>query len=465
MATVSKRITRYKGEDRVTWVVRYTDISGVKRLKTFATKRDAEAGRRQIESGIETGAHVADRATVTFGEAIQAWLSDCDRRHKIGDNMSGNTLRGYVGYANNHVIPSLGKHRLTNLTSLHIQDFINAKAGRYARSSCVQMSIVISQSLLFAVRRRWLRRSPITDEPVSIPRTARRRKIVTPSREELAALLRVMTIRLPFEQEIARANRIAVITLALFGGLRLGEALGLQWESVDFAGDAIHVRHNLSRSDGLKEPKTKAGLRTIPMSPPVRRVLEEMADRAGPDRTGFIIRTRFGTPITNDFPFRYGLNRLMKAAGLVTAEGKPKYSLHALRHAFVSLMIAEGVDAFRIKNMVGHARITTTLDTYGHMFPEDQSVRMAVTAASDRVSEGILLEAPVVSRAPPATRADYAAVREEALAMLREGVTPQDVGRLLSVSPTAVYAWMRAAGIERARALRTTKDDQTPLLA
>jgi integrase len=445
MATVTKRKWTYKGDTKTAWVVRYTDQGGKRRLKTFKLKKDADRFRVRTEGEIEGGIHVSDRETCTVQKAVEEWLNDCRRRWQIKNRMAGNTLRGYETYARNHVIPALGKLKLNKLTSTRVQDFIDEKAATMARNSCKHIKLVLKQSLQFAVRKKWLRRNPMVDEPVCVPETAAVRRVECPSREELVHLLETLRIRLPYEQEIARSNRIIAVTLGLCAGMRRGEIFGLQWDDVDFERNVINLRHSLSRIDGLKEPKTKAGHRTIWMSEPVKAVLEHAADRAGPNRQGHVIRNRNGSAVTNDFPFTYGWRRLLKAAGLCTADGRPKYTMHTLRHTYVSLLIEEGLDSFLIKGIVGHRRISTTIDTYGHMFPENVTARRAVANVGERF--GALL-APLWAREvaeSPRRPEEWEQAKDDALSLYASGVQAADIAKQLSVSLSSVYNWIRVA--------------------
>src|SRR4029450_9327784 len=90
----------------------------------------------------------------------------------------------------------------------------------------------------------------------------------------------------------------------------------------------------------------------------------------------------------------YDFEVLMKDAGLVKEDGKPKFTLHSLRHAAVSMLIDQGLEAFHLKKIIGHSRITTTMDTYGHLMPESVRSRNAVTAVGDQFQEMPLLAAP-----------------------------------------------------------------------
>jgi integrase len=443
MASVRKRQWVHKGQKRAAFVVRYTDHGGTRRLKTFETEKAAKAYRMRIEVEIEGGVHTADAETVTLRSAVEAWLTDCERRHQIGAHMTGDTIRGYRNYAERHVIPALGGALLTKLTADRMQDFINAKAATMARSSCKAMRLVLMQSLRFAVKRKWLRRNPLADEPLEVPPEARVRRVTIPSREEIGRILATLAKRRPYEQPRARANRILIVTLALFCGMRRGEIVGLQWENVDLEDGVIHIRHSFSRSDGLKSPKTPAGNRTITMAPPVRMALEGYAATYG-NGSGFVLQSRNGTPLFLDHVTGYDWQVLLRDAGVIGPNGRAKYSLHSLRHANVSLLIEQGLAAFHIKEHIGHSRIATTMDVYGHILPENDHTRRAITAIGAGFQATAALAPPAPSKAP-ITAEEWAAAKAAAHAMHEDKITPVDIARRLNVSMASVYNWLKQA--------------------
>jgi integrase len=66
-------------------------------------------------------------------------------------------------------------------------------------------------------------------------------------------------------------------------------------------------------------------------------------------------------------------------AGMVDADGKPKYGLHALRHFFASWAIERGFSPKKVQALLGHSSIQMTYDRYGHLFPslEDDHEKFA----------------------------------------------------------------------------------------
>ncbi len=187
-------------------------------------------------------------------------------------------------------------------------------------------------------------------------------------------------------------QRRVFVVLALFCGMRLGEICGLQWEFVDFAAGRIRVRHSYSEVNGLKQPKTHASVRDVPMVPIVRAALAELRDHLGGPDEGFLFMSCGGKNMRSGFDI--GVWRpLMKKAGLAHPApegqryGRPEFHFHALRHAAVSLLIAKGLNGHQVAPFVGHSKVSSRpLDVYGHLFPEDN----AVESAMNTISGGIL---------------------------------------------------------------------------
>lgn len=382
------------------WICEYTDVAGKRRRITPKTglKKDAETARRRIEAELEQGTHKPDAETVTLEFAIRAWLADCQRRWEIGDRMAGTTFHKYRSGAYIHVIPSIGNLRVTKTSRAEIQAFIDTKARTLKWNTLSNLAIVIKQSFKFAIEKDWIYLNPLASKPLRLPYKRKVEKPI-PNKDEIRRILSAVLVRAKHEARVTQQNRIAVVTLALFSGLRSGEVCGLQWENVDLANGCLNIRHSLSKYDGLKGPKTDAGIRRVDLAPPVLAMLRELKAAAGPDATGYVLRGTRGRPVPpKDMWCQW--HPILKKAGLLTEDGKNRYTFHALRHTAVSLLIEQGLQPFHIKSMIGHSSIMITMDLYGHMFPDDGTNRKAITAAAGQFEdlENMPIAAPVSSR-------------------------------------------------------------------
>jgi integrase len=175
--------------------------------------------------------------------------------------------------------------------------------------------------------------------------------------------------------------------VALSLGLRQAEVLGLRWDDIDFDAGTVRVTHALTRVDGklvLAEPKTERSRRTLPLSQRVREALLAHRDRqvfakatAGAywQEGNFVFASTVGTPLQPRNVLESWYKLLAKAE-------LPRRKFHVTRHTAVSLLIADGVPLRVVMELLGHSQISTTADTYGHVFAE--SLRVAAEAM-DRV--------------------------------------------------------------------------------
>lgn len=159
------------------------------------------------------------------------------------------------------------------------------------------------------------------------------------------------------------------VLLAVRLGMRQGEILGLGFDDV---GTALTVRHTLREEPGgvfeRGTPKTQASARVLPLTDEVREVVKVERDRQRFKGKGWdhrfdgwqlVFRTDTGRPISASH-----LRQQFKSALRETS--LPDVRFHDLRHTAASLMLSAGVDMSIVKELLGHANIGTTINTYGH---------------------------------------------------------------------------------------------------
>ena len=193
--------------------------------------------------------------------------------------------------------------------------------------------------------------------------------------------------------EGARGGRLeSLYVLAVHTGMRRGELLGLKWEDVDLDGQIIRVRRTLTRTDNGKrlavgEPKSKKSCRTVRLTQRAvealrghrKRQLEEKLRVGGlyKDR-GLVFAGEAGGLINPSNLRQRSFAPLLKRAGL------PSITFHDLRHTCASLLFQTNVHPKFVQELLGHASIAITLDTYSHVLPGmgDQAARAMQDAIS-----------------------------------------------------------------------------------
>ncbi|MFN0026840.1 MAG: site-specific integrase [Acidimicrobiales bacterium] len=158
----------------------------------------------------------------------------------------------------------------------------------------------------------------------------------------------------------------AFLFLAGYGGLRLGELLGLRWSRVDLLRRQITVAETLvdvNNQISFDPPKTRASRRIITLP---QLICDELAKV--PDGTAEPGELVFRSP--DGKPTRASLFRKRYWTPAVNAAGLAPLRIHDLRHCAVSLWIAAGANAKQVAARAGHTSVSVVLDRYGHVYPD-----------------------------------------------------------------------------------------------
>ncbi|MGT2933402.1 tyrosine-type recombinase/integrase [Streptococcus catagoni] len=178
-----------------------------------------------------------------------------------------------------------------------------------------------------------------------------------------------------FESE--EYNYQLLFTCLFFTGMRLGEALALTWNDIDFTTQTIHITKSIYISKGisyLSTTKTKAGMRRITIH---KKLNDELIDWK---KNQYKLLDNFVTGDINE------LQLFQNSPIVITKNATEKFynkilkrdpnlkriRIHDFRHSHASLLINQGEDYLVVKERLGHASITTTIDTYSHLYPSKQ---------------------------------------------------------------------------------------------
>jgi integrase len=210
-----------------------------------------------------------------------------------------------------------------------------------------------------------------------IPRNvAEAPKAPRPAPEEIRPLSREQTKTLLEVAKKGEERFETLYVLAVTAGLRQGELLGLKWEDIDLNAGTLRVRRTLSTAIGggfgFSPPKTAKGRRSIKLPESAlsslknhRKAQLEMRDRITGlwEDHGLVFTTHVGTPISRQDLITRSFKPLLQRAEL------PNIRFHDLRHTCATLLLCRGVHAKLVQELLGHATISVTLDTYSHVLP------------------------------------------------------------------------------------------------
>lgn len=326
--------TRGEGRQK-RWIVWYADSNGKGRTETLplgATEKDALERQAELRGKKARGERVVPTQIL-----LEAWLDQWleEQRPRLRES----TMRGYEGAAQ-RLKDRIGKRRLRDIDVDVVARMVADMQPTYKAWTIRGTLVVLSRAMQTAVRRGYVGQNPVkaldrTERPKS---DQRRMRIL--SSEEIGRLLPAVPV----------AYRSLVTTL-VFTGMRIGEALALEWGDVDFDAGLLHVR------DG----KTENARRAIVMIPSLSRLLRTHMISSG-NREGLVFGTGVGTQQARGNVLQRGLLKGLESAGL------GHLTLHELRHTFASILIGQGFDVTFVADQLGHADPGITLRVYAQLF-------------------------------------------------------------------------------------------------
>lgn len=332
-------------------------------LSGFKTMKEAKQRQHEIESQQDGGIYIKP-GKITVGQYLDDWLKDY-----VWPNLSPKSAEGYEHMIHRHIAPAIGKILLTQLKPSDIQGYYTDKlaTGRADGSGGLNPCTIkhhhtaLHGALQLAVKQGLIIRNPAD--------------AVTPPHYQKPEMHVLDESGIHTLLEAARSGEYyALFYLALFTGMRRSELLGLKWSDVDFIGCELSVNRSLHHlRDGttvFRQPKTARSRRLIALSPSTALVLKEHKEKQIAERllTGkplsdddLVFCQPDGKPLLPE-TVTHAWIKLTRRLGM-------NIRLHDARHTHASLMLKEGVHPAIVQQRLGHASITTTIDTYSHILP------------------------------------------------------------------------------------------------
>jgi integrase len=331
------------------WRARYRlQPGGPQRARHFDRKVDAERFLTRVQGQLLDGSYVDPSAgQIVLRDYAAAWQSAQIHRPT--------TVVQVDAHLRNHILPTFGDRTLGSLRPTEIQTWVRGRAEVLAPSTVEVVYRILSAILGDAVADHLIVRNPA--KGVRLPRQART-PIEPPTVDQVEAVIDAMPERYR-----------ALVVLAAGTGMRQGECLGLSVDRVDFLRRSINIDRQLvllgSGPPMFGPPKTDASKRSIPLPDVVGSALAGHLEQ-WPDGEHDLIFTN-----TRDQAIRR--NRFHEVWRTATAAfGAEGLRFHDLRHFYASLLINHGESVKVVQARLGHASASETLDTYAHLWPDNE---------------------------------------------------------------------------------------------
>jgi integrase len=352
------------------WVVRWREPGGrsaAQREKTFRLRVEAQAFANTVEADKNQGRYAdPGRGRLTFGEYAASWMAAQPHRASTADT--------YNRHLRNHILPAFNNRPLSDIRKTEVQGWVKSLMAKGLAPATVKTAYgIFASALRAAVHDDRLGKTPCVGILLpDVPRTTVR--FLEPT--QVVSLAEAMP-----------PQYAALVYLGAGAGLRQGEAFGVAEDRVRWLERMLRVDQQVTltgpKPDGtpstnpmLSLPKTRSSVRDVPLPAIVLDALSVHVGRFA--TTGqALFSTRSGGLLRRG-PFNEGVWKpAVRAVGLPSDT-----TFHDLRHTYASTMLARAVPISDVSKWLGHASITETVDTYGHLLPDaDHRARAAIDAA------------------------------------------------------------------------------------
>jgi len=312
--------------------------------------------------------------TATLSNLIAEW------REQIAGTLKPSTQRAAESHLRKHIEPLLGKCALPELTAKRVQAFVTSlSAGKRTRKTIE--NILLTLSSILSAARTWGYTVPkVSISELSLPQE-------TVSRVRCYTFEQMQKIVHSADEPLATICFLLSVT-----GMRIGEALALRAEDLDFRRKQICVRCS-TYAGQIGTPKSKASIADLPMPAALETRLKTYlaSKHYRQNSLGLLFVNRRGRP--------YSANKLRekKLRPLLLELGIPLAGFHAFRHAVASELIDSGAPITVVQAQLRHSDPRITLGLYGHVIPQSQ--RDAVGNLAARLDGQLLTEARIADSA------------------------------------------------------------------
>ena len=327
----------------------YKDYTGKRKQKHkrgFRTKKEAIAWAEEFK------VQQAQNLDMMFGSFVELYLED------MGKRIRENTLRSKKYIIDLKILPYFEKRKIAEIAAADIRMWQNdiSKNG-YSQTYLKTINNQLAAIFNYAVRYYNLPRNPCSQAGSMGKSNADEMEVWTI--EEFNLFLEAV--------ENKPLSYYAFLTL-FWTGLRVGELLALTVADFNAEARTLNICKSLQRIDGediINPPKTEKGKRVVTLSENLvlhlKEYIEKMYGMKGEDRL---------FPVTKSY-LEHEIARGIKESGV------KRIRLHDLRHSYASVLISKlGAQPKLVADRLGHEKIQTTLDTYSHLFP-NQNMELA----------------------------------------------------------------------------------------
>ncbi|EGO5060751.1 site-specific integrase [Enterococcus faecalis] len=342
----------------------------------FRTKRDAQSAASEIERLYLKGVQIGN-SNIVMEDYLKEWLEVFKK-----PNIKQSTYMRLERCIRLHIIPTFGMMKLNEIKRADIVKWVNNLSNKQKKSTVRSNLNVLHDALETAVYELGYLEKNVASK-IKIPSKDEVSHLKFFSKEELESLLNFLST-----YKVAKYSHsiqyYVLFYLLSSTGLRLGEALALEWSDIN--GDKLSVNKNLSYDNynnvTITTPKSKSSIRTIKIDNNTSTLLKKQKINK---KECILKYSSFNKPINSDLIFsnengNYLRHSVVREFFYKTCKrcNIPVLSPHALRHSHAVHLLEAGASIKYVSARLGHNSISITADTYLHITEkiEDDSLNL-----------------------------------------------------------------------------------------
>ncbi len=369
MPWVEKRKNGYRlvvdlGVDKFGKRIRRTQVVNTNSKR--AAEKELSKFVVQIEEELEKG-KIKVPEKISFAELAEKY-----KNMFVLTDLEIKSQENYIFQLEKRILPHFRKwNDITKIESIDIVEFLHnlKQIKEPSKPAGSQTKIYVYRVLksIFQKATEWYKLEPNPMDDVKKPKEEKSHEIAVYSEKEAVEVFNCL--------QSTPAQFRTLVSLAFTTGMRRAELLGLEWRHIDLEKGLIAIRQSIpafkDQEPVIKSPKTKGSIRTVSIPP---SIVQELANYR---KEWFKLRTK-NIDIwksENEFLFcnKYGMPYYPKTLteqwrSFIQKNKSLRYiRFHDLRHTSVTILINRGIHAKIISERIGHSKIGTTMDVYGHV--------------------------------------------------------------------------------------------------
>lgn len=353
----------------------YADGSELVQQKSgFHTEKEAEAARMETIGQLYSNTYVVYEK-ISVKAFYEFWLE-----YVMRPNVSNDTYKGYKSKIKNHIIPQIGKKKLSTISRADVQKLYN-KIFKKSKSVVRVVKTIIGTSMKFALENKMISYNPAED--IDLPKEKKQKEFRVRHIDEQKTLNYDQVLVLV---NAAKDTKIYLqVMFAVLMGLRCSEILGLKYTDIDYVNRTLHVERQLGtvpmseKEDFAPKTytkqeikvKTESSDRELPIPDMLFDAILKERERYEKNKSrrindkhypffdeNYICCSSYGRPRSRCYHWPY-FKKLLKDNNL------PNVRWHDLRSTYCTILLKNDFNAKAVSKLMGHAKEIITIDVYG----------------------------------------------------------------------------------------------------